>query len=115
MLSLLGKQPKRLKAGSHMTVMVPAVPAVVPVALPGTCPRQIFFNGNTCPRYRRQMKNLMETLIPGTAGQLQASYRYANYKVASNSRSNACKMAPFVNKDLCRGSGLILFLSVSNG
>ena len=34
--------------------MVPAVPAVVPVALAGICPREIFFNGNTCPRYRRQ-------------------------------------------------------------
>ena len=43
-----------LKPGSHITVMVPAVPVVVPMALPGTCPRQIFFNGNTCPRYRRQ-------------------------------------------------------------
>ena len=46
--------PVKLKPGSHITVMVPAVPAVVPAALPGTCPRQIFFNGNTCPRYRRQ-------------------------------------------------------------
>ena len=34
--------------------MVPAVPAVVLAALPGTCPRQIFFIGNTCLRYRRQ-------------------------------------------------------------
>ena len=117
--------------------MVPAVPAVVPAALPGTCPRQIFFNGNTCqryrracgtgrvelsstfqelsrqPRYRRQMKHLMETLIPGTADQLQASYLYADYNVTSNSQPNACKMAPFVNKDLCRGGGLIL--SFSNG
>ena len=43
-----------LKPGSHITVMIPAVPAVVPAALPGTCLRQIFFNGNICPRYRRQ-------------------------------------------------------------
>ena len=35
--------------------MVPAVPAVVPAALPGTCPRQIFFMG---------------TLAPGTADSL---------------------------------------------
>ena len=34
--------------------MIPAVPTVVPAALPGTYPWQIFFNGNTCPRYRRQ-------------------------------------------------------------
>ena len=34
--------------------MVPAVPTVVQVTLPGTCPRQTFLNGNTCPRYRRQ-------------------------------------------------------------
>ena len=38
-----------LKPGSHITVMVPAVPAVVPTALPGTCPKQILFDGNTCP------------------------------------------------------------------
>ena len=60
-------------------------------------------------RYRRQVKNLMETLIPGTAGQPQASYWYANYNVTSNSQSNSCKMAPSVNKDLCRGNRLILF------
>ena len=58
-------------------------------------------------RYHRQMKNLMETLIPGTASQLQASYLYANYNMTSNGQSNGCKMAPFVNKDLCRG-GVIL-------
>ena len=40
-----------IKAWFHITVIVPAV---VPAALPGTCLRQIFFNGNTCPRYRRQ-------------------------------------------------------------
>ena len=34
-----------LKPGSHITLTVPAVPAVVPVGR--------FFNGNTCPRYRR--------------------------------------------------------------
>ena len=39
-----------LKPGSHITVKLPAVPAVVPGALPGTCPRQIFFIGNACPR-----------------------------------------------------------------
>ena len=36
-----------IKPGSHITIMVPA-------ALPGTRPRQIFLNGNTCPRYCRQ-------------------------------------------------------------
>ena len=61
-------------------------------------------------RYRMQMKNLMQTLIPGTAGQLQASYWYANWNVTSNSQSNSCKMAPFVNKDLCKG-GLNSFFS----
>ena len=52
--------------------------------------------------------NLWE-LPPETAGQPQASYLYVNYNVTSNSQSNACKMGPFVNKDLCRGGGLILF------
>ena len=110
------------KPGSYVTIMVLAV---VLAALPGTCPRQIFLMGTLAPgttdslhavpgelswvqlsrqsRYRRQMKNLTETLIPGTAGQLQASYWYVNYKVTSNSQSNACKMEPFVNNDLCRG------------
>ena len=39
-----------MKPGSHITLMVPAV---VPAALPGTCPRQIFF--------------LMGALAPGAA------------------------------------------------
>ena len=47
---MVGPAPPAL----HITIMVPAVPAVVPAALPGTCPTQIFFNGNTCSRYRRQ-------------------------------------------------------------
>ena len=44
-----------LKPGSYITVKVPAVRAVVPGTLPGTCPRQIF---------------LMGTLVPGTADSL---------------------------------------------
>ena len=46
-----------LKPGSHITVKLPAVPAVLPGALPGTCSRQIF---------------LMGTLVPGTADSLPA-------------------------------------------
>ena len=45
------------KPGSHITVKLPAVPAVVPGTLPGTCPRQIF---------------LMGTLVAGTADSLPA-------------------------------------------
>ena len=71
------KNQSCVKPGSHITVMVPAVPAVVPAALPGTCPRQIFFNGNTCPRYRESYHVpgrffLMGTLAPGTADSLPA-------------------------------------------
>ena len=46
-----------MKPSSHITLMVPGVPAVVPAALPETCPRQIF---------------LMGTLAPGTADSLPA-------------------------------------------
>ena len=66
--------------------MVPAVPAVGPAALPGSCPRRVQLSRQ--PRYRRQMKNLMETPIPGTNVQLQASYLYADYNVTSNSQPN---------------------------
>ena len=47
----------KIKPGSHITVKLPAVPVVVPGALPGTCPSQIF---------------LMGTLVPGTADSLPA-------------------------------------------
>ena len=39
-----------LKPGTHITVMVPTVPA----ALPETCHRQAFLYGNTFPGYRRR-------------------------------------------------------------
>ena len=43
------------KPGSHITVMVPAVPAVVPAGTTWDMSQaDIFVNGNTCPRYLRQ-------------------------------------------------------------
>ena len=48
---------RSVKTGSFITLMVPAVPAVVPATLPGTCPRHIFSMG---------------TFVPGTADSLPA-------------------------------------------
>ena len=103
--------------------MVPAVLAVVPAALPGTCPRQIFLNGNTYPRYCRACGTgrvgLSSTFQATPVTQADEKFNgrknsiccesSADYNVTSNSQPNGCKMALFVNKNLCRGGGLILF------
>ena len=48
--------------------MVPAVPAVVPAALPGTCPRHIFLMGTFAPGTSDSLWYLGQmSAVPGAA------------------------------------------------
>ena len=66
-----------LKPGSHITVMVPAVPAAVSKA---------DYDYGTCVLF--QVPQAEFNLVPGTAGRVQSCHRYRRYRTVRRKESD---------------------------